>query len=103
MNELANNLIFNYFKLMHNDMYVGMPQFEIFFFFLNCTINIIVLSQAPRKVLAMPLSIILLWALGFNSFFLAWLVFVFSHLQVMTFKVEKLRSQDDWWRLSVIS
>ena len=53
--------------------------------------------------LAMPLSIILLWALGFNSFFLAWLEFVFSYRLVATLKVEKLRSQDDWWRLSVKS
>ena len=41
---------------MHNDMYVGMPQFEIFFFFLNCKINIIVLSQAPRKVFGYALK-----------------------------------------------
>ena len=53
--------------------------------------------------MAMPLSISLLCAPGFNSFFLAWLEFVFSHLQVTTFGVEKLRSEDEWWRLSVIS
>ena len=40
--------------------------------------------------LAMPLSIILLWALGFNSYFLAWLEIVFSHIQVTTFGVENL-------------
>ena len=53
--------------------------------------------------MAMLLSISLLCAPGFNSFFLACLEFIFSHLQVTTYRVEKLRSEDDWWRLSVIS
>ena len=53
--------------------------------------------------MALPLTISLLCAQGFNLFFLAWLEFVFSHLQVTTFRVEKLRNEDDWSRLSVIS